>query len=354
MKVAILAWNASVKSKVNGTVTGALYARDGLRKLNIDTDIITLNKSGRTLKTNIPGALHFKYEDLDKLEYDRLLFTLPGPGDYELSKSDFADHPVFDHYLNLKTPFMCWFQHETDRKAYSKVFPYMLNHKYFRGSIIIHEGMKSFVPDKPVVLCPVFPPIDESFIPPPRKKRNLIITTCRLDWSKNPGWLMETSPVLKHMGYHVHIWGVQQGRGYYLRTIKPCMDAMGDRFFKLRGSYSPVDVVDVMAPAKYHANFMWTGGKSWHFMKRVELASVEALMNGCVPIYPHGTLPDWYPEDGGLFVDPEHYFGSIPHEIALADKRDRQPIIQKGLKAIIDNVAPMRNYENLRDLLLGI
>lgn len=346
MKIAIATFhNNMAENVVGGITTGPFYMKQMLQKMDpsLSVEIVCLVKK---TKTSCNGAVYI--DDMSKLnDYDFIIFKTPG---HQLEKFDEnVAETRYDYLLkNLKTPFSFIVNEERDRE----VFPYYMqfcNHPMMRFVMFNSIGMHEDFPEM-YEHCGEYvefnyaifnTPISEILNKAKMKEDKVVTSTARWVPRKRILELTDLAPKLQSFGFNVKIYGASQS---YFTTIKIVEN--NKESWENRGYYRPDELSDVLKDAQYHYNFVFLKRKNKNriMRNRLEIATFEALMEGCLPIICKDTSPDWVSPDSAVVV-PSCKIDRIPEIISSISNSERLIRIKKFYDICWKNLSP--NYVNI-------
>ena len=85
------------------------------------------------------------------------------------------------------------------------------------------------------------------------------------------------------------------------------------------GSFMPSDLPDLLKDSKYHYDFVFVKrqNRNRRMRGRLELVTIEALMNGCVPVLCDQSVPTWIGSKGdSAIVLPKEDLCKLPDIIS--------------------------------------
>lgn len=329
--------NSFSPNEVGGGSSAPIYFYEQIKKYIPDTDIITLRNNKNYLS---PLASKVTYhDDLSVLEnYDFVIFTAPGLTYEKYDKSIEGKYKfILDH--TKKFAFMC--HEENDRKLYP-YYKEFLTHPNMTFVLFNCPTMASITfPDyvdiagdwEYVSFCPILPSKEE-ILEKAKKKSNKIMSTCRWTTSKRIyEYLSMTEEFIKN-GIEVHAAGSHQSYWYNLK-----MEELPSHNYIDHGYFEPSQVPELLADVKYHWNFLFqlrSLGQKTH-QPRLEIATMEAFREGCLPVICKEFTPDWVGEDSAVRISKNDYL-KLPEILGSMSDEERLDRISRLYDLIQENV----------------
>jgi hypothetical protein len=233
---------------------------------------------GKLKKSHVPG---WKYvTSFDQLnDYDFIIFSSAG------SNNDKKDPWWFDELPKIKIPFAVQCYSELDEKMmlYKDRF---FEHPMFRLFLPIAENMWHVMPDIPTH---IYPCLQSEIKVREFDKESIVASTCRLTSTKRIGEFVSMAARFSDIGFRTQVWGAESSY-FYTKAIKE----INPGHWEYKGLFTPDDLDDVMGPVAYHWNCRSFRVRC-KFSPRFEIATVEALERGCIPIVEHAsTLKEYH------------------------------------------------------------
>ena len=328
LKVAVATFhNGWSVNDIGGASSGPVYLVDQLRRQIETVDFIAL----RNTKDQSPIAAGAKYcADPSVLaEYDFVIFT--GPGLTYEKYNEITPNRYLDVLQYAKKfTFIC--NEENDAKLY----PYHMNfltHPSLAFITFNCPGMVETFKDDYLQVCPDWEYINFAPVMPEKdiimekakQKNNKIMSTCRWTTSKRVYEYLAMSPEFIKNGIEVFAAGSHQSYWYNLKMEELPKDTYTDL-----GFFEPSQLPELLKDVKYHWNFLFqlrSMGRLTH-RPRVEIATMEAFREGCLPVICKEFTPDWLGEDSAVRLSKHDYL-SIPE--VLGSMRDSERLERMSL-----------------------
>lgn len=346
MKIAIATFhNNMAENVIGGITTGPFYMKALLEKLDneIEVEIVCLVKQ---LKTSCEGVRYIDNPS-ELNEYDFVIFKTPGH-QLEKFKEDLADTRYNYILEKLEVPFSFIVNEERDRE----IFPYYLqfaNHPMMRfvmfNSIGMHEDfpdMYEHCGDYVEFNYAIFNNSLEEVLQKARNKTEKVITsTARWVPRKRVIELTDLAPRFVNNGFKVKVYGASQS---YFTTIKIVDN--NKEFWENKGYYKPDELPEVLKDAQYHYNFVFLKRKTKNrvMRDRIEIATFEALMEGCLPVLCKDTSPKWISDDSAVII-PSSELNDLPDILAGISDEERLERIKLFYNLAYENLIP--NYQEI-------
>lgn len=346
MKIAIATFhNNEAENVIGGITTGPFRMKSLLEKLDkdLEIEIVCLVKK---LKTSCEGVKYI--EDMNELnDYDFIIFKTPG---HQLEKfKDELAETRYNYILeNLETPFSFIVNEERDRE----IFPYYLQfakHPMMKfvmfNSIGMHEDfpdMYEYCEDYVEFNYAIFDNSLEEVIEKAKSKTEKVLTsTARWVPRKRVVELTDLAPRFVDNGFKVKIYGADQS---YFTTIKIIDN--NKEFWENKGYYKPEDLEEVLSDAQYHYNFVFLKRKNKNriMRDRIEIATFEALNEGCLPVLCKDTSPKWISDDSAIIINSSE-LEELPDILAGISDEERLERIRKFYNLSYENLIP--NYQEI-------
>ena len=120
-------------------------------------------------------------------------------------------------------------------------------------------------------------------------KENLVISTCRATSTKRVIEFVSKAKKFSEIGYKVEVWGPESSY-FYMKALKETNPG----YWEHKGMFPDFSALDsVMGRAKYHWNCR-SFRKKHIVSPRFEIATIEALERGCIPIVEKNTPSEYY------------------------------------------------------------
>lgn len=343
--------NSFSPNEVGGGSSAPIYFYEQMKKHFDDIDIITLRDNKNYLS---PIASEVKYHSDPSVldQYDFVIFTAPG---LTYEKYDESNPNKYVDILShaKKFAFMC--HEENDRKLY----PYYMNFlKHPNMTFVLFNcptmatytftDYVAIVGDwEYVSFCPILPSKEE-ILEKAKKKSNKIMSTCRWTTSKRIFEYLSMTEDFIRNGIEVHAAGAHQSYWYNLR-----MEELPSKNYTDHGYFEPSQVPELLSDVKYHWNFLFqlrSLGLKTH-QPRLEIATMEAFREGCLPIICKEFTPDWVGEDSAIRVSKKDYT-SIPDILGSMSDEERLTRISRLYDLIEENV--LAHYSDIKEHILRV
>lgn len=239
---------------------------------------------GKPKKSHAEGWSYF--ESIEGLnDFDFVIFSSFGT----ISKHKPLLNAVSELWM-LDVPFAVQSHSELDER--NKKFDHDLftNHSKFRFWMPITKNLYGVDPVQSELKYPFL--AHESSIKnvSTSVKKNVVASTSRLTTTKRIFELASLSEDLRGIGYETRSYGDTSGAFFYKRAIDDI-----DHCLKWCDGFTQDQLIRVLSEVKYHWNCrFYKVGRQMD--RRLELASIEALQNGCIPIVHSLSTPLEYSE----------------------------------------------------------
>lgn len=299
--------NGFSPNDIGGVSSAPIYLADQLRRYFSNVDLISLRSTKDYLS---PIASNVVYQSnpavLDK--YDFVIFTIPGltyEKYNEVTPNKYVD--VLEHAKK----FTFIFNEENDRKMY----PYhqnFLHHPNLAFMTFNCPGMATIFSDYIEEVCndweyvsfsPILP-TKEEILEKAKHKENKIMSTCRWTTSKRIYEYLSMSEDFEKYGIKVFAAGAHQSYWYNLKMAELPTHAYTDL-----GYFEPSQVPELLKDVAYHWNFLFQirgMGLRTH-QPRLEIATMEAIREGCLPVVCEEFTPDWLGQDSAVRISKKNY-----------------------------------------------
>lgn len=298
--------NGFSPNDIGGVSSAPIYLSDQLKRYFSDVDLITLRATKDYLSPLANSVIYSNDPSvLDK--YDFVIFTTPGltyEKYNELTPNKYVD--VLEHAKK----FTFIFNEENDRKMY----PYhqnFLHHPNLAFMTFNCPGMADIFSDY-VEICgdheyvsfsPIMPAKDV-IIKKAKHKANKIMSTCRWTTSKRIYEYLSMSEEFVKNGIEVFAAGAHQSYWYNLKMAELPTNSYTDLDY-----FEPSQVPELLSDVKYHWNFLFQirgMGLRTH-QPRLEIATMEAIREGCLPVVCKEFTPDWLGLDSAIRLSKKDY-----------------------------------------------
>lgn len=329
--------NGFSPSDICGVSSAPIYLADQLKRCFSNVDLITLRENKKYLS---PFAKDVRYaSDPAVLEdYDFVIFTVPGLS-YE--KYDENNPDKYIDVLNHAKRFTFICNDENDRKIY----PYYMN-------FLSHPNISFVTFNCPTMATNTFTeyvdivgdwdyvsfspilPSKEEILQKAKQKKDKIMSTCRWTTSKRIYEYLSLAQEFKEYGIDVYTAGAHSSYWYNLK-----MEELPTEFYTDLGYFEPSNIPELLSDVKYHWNFLFqlrSMGRKTH-QPRIEIATLEALREGCLPIICEEFTPDWVGKDSALRISKNDY-KSIPYLLSKLSDEERFDRISKFYDIVVEHL----------------
>lgn len=286
MKLCICTFhNGFSPNDIGGVSSAPIYLYDQLKKYFNDIDIISLRATKSYLSPIAEGVVTYCSDPSILENYDFVVFTTPG---LTYEKYDEKDPTRYIDVLNHAKKFTFIFNEENDRKMYGWHMNFV-NHPNLSFMTFNCPGMAEIFSDYIKDYCndwdyvsfsPILPDKD-TILEKARHKNNKIMSTCRWTTSKRIYEYLSMSEDFINNGIEVFAAGAHQSYWYNLRMAELPSNSYNDL-----GYFEPSQVPELLKDVKYHWNFLFqvrSMGLRTH-QPRLEIATMEAIREGCLPV----------------------------------------------------------------------
>lgn len=347
MRLAICTFhNGFGPGDVGGGSSAPIYFYDQIKKYFDEVDIFTM-KDHKDYNSPIAKDVKFTDDPAVLKNYDFVIFTAPG---LTYEKYDEKNPDKYIDILNYtkKFAFMC--HEENDRRLY----PYYKNFLQHTNMTFVLFNCPTMAtntfPDyveiagdwEYVSFCPILPSKDE-ILEKAKNKKNKIMSTCRWTTSKRIYEYLSMSEEFVKNGIEVFAAGAHQSYWYNLEMKK-----LPDDNYTDLGYFEPSQVPELLRDVKYHWNFLFqlrSMGQKTH-QPRLEIATMEAIREGCLPIICKEFTPDWVSTDSAIRVSKNDYT-SIPDILGKMTDNERLDRISRLYDLVQENV--INHYADIAD-----
>lgn len=343
-KIAIVTFHNSFSpNEIGGGTSAPIYFYEQMKRYYPNIDIITL-RNNKNYHSPLASVVQYQ-EDPSVLDnYDFVIFTAPG---LTYEKYDEKDPNRYIDILNhaKKFAFMC--HEENDRKLY----PYHMNFlKHPNISFVLFNcpGMANCFQDyielsgdyEYVNYSPVLPDKAE-ILEKAKNKQDKIMSTCRWTTAKRVYEYLSMTEEFISNGIEVHAAGAHQSYWYNLRMEElPCKDYIDHGYFE------PSQVPELLSDVKYHWNFLFLMKDMGHrnHNPRLEVATMEAIREGCLPVLCEETTPEWLGYDSAIRLSKKNYT-DIPQVLGNLSDDERLERISRLYDLVQENI--IKHYEHV-------
>lgn len=324
VKICICTFHNSIDANVvGGVTTGPIYLRDMLSEYFEQVDVVSLRIVTKNTDKMFENVL--STHDISVLNrYDFVIFMCPGLT-YEKFDESIKDTAYMYMLNHMDCPFAFIVNEENDRKLY----PYYMNfltHKNMKLVIFNSENMNETFQDF-LEICPNYlifnftPPLKplEEILAKADTKENVITSTARWTDRKRILELANISKEFYDKGFTVNIAGAHQSPFYMIKMKEAYSDYWNDL-----GYYQPSELPKILENAAFHYNFVYLKRmtKNRIMVPRIEIATLEALNEGCLPVICADTTPDWVGTESAIRISSKEY-DKLPEIVCSMSKEER-------------------------------
>lgn len=308
LKICIVTFhNGFDPGTVGGGSSAPIYLADQLRHHFKTVDLISLRYTKDYLS---PIAAEVAYhKDADVLDnYDFVIFSAPGLT-YEKYDENNADKyiDILNHAKSFT--FMCHEENDRQLYPYYKNFLTHPNIKFVTfncptmGTYTFTDYVDTVGDWDYVSFCPTMP-AKEVVMEKATEKKDKIMSTCRWTTSKRVYEYLSMAKDFVDNGIEVYAAGSHQSYWYNLK-----MAELPTEYYTDLGYFEPSQVPSLLSDVKYHWNFLFqlrSMGLKSH-QPRLEIATMEAIREGCLPVICKEFTPDWVGEDAAVRISKDNY-----------------------------------------------
>jgi len=323
----------------NGLETTAREVYKIFSENNVLVDHIMINGTGEVPKGKIcPWGLrnvilNYRKGLTERLrEYDCLF--LAGSGPYVKKPQD---DKVYRHIIDSGRFFVVHIGGEHERRVLGNFDAYITS-DMCKGVTFSSANMCEFFKDliggrhhcfrQVMFYTPEdFPAVDYPTI---EMRPSVISSTCRVVPIKGIHRLVDLSSSLLPLGLSFKIHG-SSPLYFYKKSLQEAIAK--NNTCSMTGSFRGEDVWKLLVESRYHYNFLFR--KRPPIYPRVECATMEAMMYGCIPIVCDDTSPDWMKDNSICVKNSE--FDTLPKRLEEVEKNlDRYPrLLMDGYKNLV-------------------
>jgi len=329
--------------EVGGASSAPIYLADQLRRYIKDVDLITL-RDNKNYKSPLAEAVEYHSNPSILSNYDFVIFSSPG---LTYEKYNEATPDKYIDVLNHTKKFTFICHEENDRKLY----PYhmnFLNHPNMTFVMFNCPGMADCFDDyidicgdwEYVSFSPLLPP-KEKILEKAKKKSNKIMSTCRWTTAKRIYEYLSMSDDFVKNGIEVYAAGSHQSYWYNLK-----MEELPTESYHDLGYFEPSQVPRLLEDVKYHWNFLFlmrNMGLRNH-QPRVEIATMEAIREGCLPVLCQESTPDWLGFNSAIRVSKTNY-KDLPDILGSLSEEERLERVSTLYDLVEENI--LSHYETI-------
>jgi hypothetical protein len=233
---------------------------------------------GKKKKSHMDGWTYVQsFNELN--DYDFIIFSAAG------AFFDKKDPWWREELPKVKTPFAVQAHSELDesRMIYKEEF---FSHPMCRLFLPIANGIWKDMPNIPTHAYPAH----QAHIDMGQTwaKEPIVASTSRLTSTKRIKELVSKAKELRSLGYATKVWGSESSYFYTRDLLKI---NQGDWLYN--GLFIHDDLDDILGHVHYHWNCR-SYRVRFKFAPRLEIATIEALQRGCIPIVEKGSTPEIY------------------------------------------------------------
>lgn len=344
IKVAIATFHHGFGQKdVCGVAVAPVYLKEQLREYFDVVDLITFNPIDSSLSP-LAGEANYSSDANILSKYDFVIFTAPGVP-YEKYNEKFPHK--YNEYLEAAKNFTIMFHDENDRKLHPYINDF-LNHPNLSFLTFNCPGMANSFQDYVsivgdfdyLILSPKLPPLEE-ILSKAKTKSNKIMSTSRWTTFKRIYEYLSMAPEFNRYGIDVYAAGAHSSYWYDLKMSELPKDSYTDL-----GYYEPSQLPDILKDVKYHWNFGYHARSKGNMTQnpRIELATLEALSEGCLPIICKEFTPYWLGDYAGIRMSKDDYT-KIPEVLSgLSDEERYQRITEFYVRFTLNTEKRISEY----------
>lgn len=346
-KLAICTFHSDVNlNNIGGVSFVPVYNTVNLRPYFDLVDTVSVRTASKTQDTLLwSEMLSGGLETLKN--YDYVIFQSLG---LTYEKYDIGKPDKYKNFLDeLDRKFSVIINEENDRKIY----PYhmdFINHPNCEYLIFNCPGMVSVFTDwikiKPYKVFLPAPPLaglSEVLEKASRKKEVRITSTSRWTTSKRIYEFVSMKSDFEAKGIQIATAGAHQSHWYMMEMANLMPDGKPD--WEDIGYFEPHELPEILKSAMYHWNFLFQKkpmGLRTH-QPRLELVTLEALNEGCLPVICEQFTPDWLGTNSAVRL-PRENMKYIPDYLSLIDYDERLLRIERMYDLVRENI-----HETYRD-----
>lgn len=239
---------------------------------------------GKPKKSHMSGWTYIKsFDELN--DYDFIIFSSAGSNTDVKTKKQNKTPWWMSELPKVKKPFAVQCHNEIDEAImpFREIF---FSNKLFRLFLPICANIFKKMPDVDTHVH-----LAHQNIIKMKKfnKQNLVISTCRATSTKRVIEFVSKAKKFKEIGYNVEVWGPESSY-FYMKALKETNPG----YWEHKGMFPDFAALDsVMGRAKYHWNCR-SFRKKHKVSPRFEIATIEALERGCIPIVEKDSTPIEY------------------------------------------------------------
>lgn len=381
MKVGIMSFEESLNSKtLRGVFTTTRYLQENLRGTGLEVDLLVYGNNKLEYPTGFDIVHHCRtLYDLSKLkeEYDFMIYFTPGRSWEKFDEKD--PNKYVDVLEAVGLPFTTIY-HSEEYKTHQ---PYRMNfirHRDCKFITLITEGFKDIYEDdlkicNDYAVALMLPPLNSlRYILSKEKMNSIIMTSAWTNFKRNREYFelageftrLDIKPysagapssnfylneimddvvdrieisyneyitptelsTAKYYDYALMISRLKQDVPYTKKNSKDIPYVEGAIIHTKSGhcwydygAYYPEQMKSILEDKKFHWNMScYKINKA--YVPRLEIVTVEALNEGCLPIICKETTPDWVTDDSAIRLSKKDY---AEHLDTLRDMSEEERI----------------------------
>lgn len=410
MKIGIISFEEALNSKtLRGVFTTTRYLQKDLQSTGLDVDLLVYGKNKLDYPKGFDIVRHCQsLEDLRELKntYDFIIYFTPGRSWEKFDEND--PDKYIDVIDAVGLPFTTIY-HSEEYKTHQPYRMNFISHKDCKFITFITEGFKDIYEDdlkicNDYAVALMLPPLNPlSYILSKEKTDSVIITSAWTNFKRNMDYF-ELAGDFTGLGIKPYSAGAPSSNFYlndimdYLvdrveLSINPMLKADElslSRYFdyatmmaRLKqdvpyskkekdsipyvegaiihtksghcwydyGAYYPEQMVSILEDKKFHWNMScYKVNKA--YIPRLEIVTVEALNEGCLPVICRETTPDWITDDSAIRLSKKDY---AEHIDILKDmpEDERKSRITKFYELVKSNLYD-GVYDAIRDKIMEV
>lgn len=343
MKIGLVTFSTD-KRNMAGIITAPLYFEKTLNEF-CEAQIISLQEESKySVYPEIIRYMKPEEKKADILnEYDFIIFMTPG---YLIKKKDDDPDKIMysDMLDDLTTPFAIVINEERDGQLYFH-FNEFIEHPYYSLLILnsedMHEDFDYLYPKSgawfelnftiPMSRDDIFSHMVEYM-----SRENTLVNTQRWVPRKRIAELINITPELSAKGIDTYIYGDRKVYFYYKDLVN-----RNTEFWHDGGGFIPEQLPEILKPMKYLYNFVYVARESKHrkMRGRLELVTIEGLMNGVLPVLCSQTVPSWIGSKGksAIVLDKDD-LGKLPDILSSISNEEWSERFTNFYDEVQDNI----------------
>lgn len=338
LKLAVCTFhNGFSPNDIGGVSSAPIYLADQLKNYFNKVDLISLRDTKDYLSPIASSVIYSGNPSILE-DYDFVIFTIPG---LTYEKYNESTPNKYVDVLSHAKKFTFIFNEENDRKMY----PYhqnFLHHPNLAFLTFNCPGMAEIFSDYIEEVChdweyvsfsPILPSKDE-ILEKAKTKKDKIMSTCRWTTSKRIYEYLSMTEDFISNGIEVHAAGSHQSYWYNLK-----MEELPSNNYTDHGYFEPNQVPELLSDVKYHWNFLFqvrSMGLRTH-KPRLEIATMEAIKEGCLPVICEEFTPDWLGLDSAIRLSKKDYT-KIPEVLGKLSDEERLERISRLYDLVEENI----------------